>query len=242
MASKPLVSVVIVSYNYAKFIRKAINSVLSQTLPLSKIEIIVVDDGSTDETRQVMREFEGKLKYCRIKHCNATAASNYGISLAHAEYVIKLDADDWLDENALLAMSDALERNKKLGFVYCDVRVIKGRVEKILSLKKFDLFKMLACNIMFRRKALMSVAIEGKVYREDLPSFDEYELLCRIMGKFGGAHVAKPLYNYFRHKKTMASDRCSACGSKKPLTQVFPLCKRCLKNQRSDFCQKFLIK
>ncbi len=204
---KPKVTVLIVTYNYGRFIEKAVESALSQTMPLNLIEIIVVDDGSTDNTQEILRKFSKKIKVYKIKNSGSTAGSNFGLKKAKGEYVMKLDADDWFEPETLQQMAAELDKDARLGFVYCDIRLIKKGVKRIVSLKKFNLFKTLACNIMFRRNVLMQVAVNGKVYDEKLPFFEEYDLLLRVMKKFKGKHVAKPLYNYLKHGRNMTCDR-----------------------------------
>src|SRR5262249_54205625 len=93
----PAVSVVVATYNYGRFLAGALNSALSQTL--TNLEIIVVDDGSTDETSEVIRPYlnEPRIKYERTEHVGQPAAKNHGIRLSRAPLVAFLDADDlWL--------------------------------------------------------------------------------------------------------------------------------------------------
>lgn len=94
----PKVSVIIPTYNYGKHIRKAIDSVLAQTY--QDIEIIVVDDGSTDDTRKIIQSNYGShVRYFFQENIGAPAARNLGIKRSSGEYIIFLDADDFLDPN-----------------------------------------------------------------------------------------------------------------------------------------------
>src|ERR1700674_2946625 len=87
-----LVSVVIPTYNYRQFVVEAVESVLAQTY--RPIELIVVDDGSTDGTRAELERFEGQIRYMFQENRGLPAARNRGIRAAAGEYVAFLDADD----------------------------------------------------------------------------------------------------------------------------------------------------
>ncbi|MEP6934035.1 MAG: glycosyltransferase family A protein, partial [Nitrospirota bacterium] len=101
MASSPdqeLVSVIIPCYNHAHFLGEAISSVINQTYP--HIEIIVVDDGSTDETAQVAKAYSN-IRYVRQDNFGLSRARNVGLSHSKGAYIVFLDADDCLFHNAI---------------------------------------------------------------------------------------------------------------------------------------------
>ena len=113
----PLISVVIPVYNSASYLGGAIRSVLDQTY--SNVEIIVVDDGSTDGSGDVTSSFGNRVRYVRQDNMGACAARNYGIRLAKGSYIAFLDADDlWLPEK-LTEQSAVLEAKPKFGAVHC---------------------------------------------------------------------------------------------------------------------------
>lgn len=112
----PEISVVIPTYNCARWLPEAIDSVVTQNYP--GCEIVVVDDGSTDNTREVLRKYEGKINYVWQKNRGEAGARNAGIRAAHGEYIAFLDADDiWLPDKLAIQMP-LFERNPRAGLVY----------------------------------------------------------------------------------------------------------------------------
>ena len=94
---KPLVSVIIPNYNYARYVCEAIDSVLTQTYP--NIEIIVVDDGSKDESKEILQSYGGKIKTILQQNQGVSAARNNGLTESKGEFIAFLDADDvWLPQ------------------------------------------------------------------------------------------------------------------------------------------------
>lgn len=112
------VSIVITSFNYGHFLGDAIESVLSQTL--APRQIIVVDDGSTDNTREVAERYAGRVDYVAIPHSGVCAARNAGLSRVNSEFVVFLDADDALHPSYLEATLSAWTRAQHLNpsFIY----------------------------------------------------------------------------------------------------------------------------
>ena len=89
----PLVSVIIPVYNYDRYLAEAVESVLSQTY--QHLEVIIVDDGSTDQSGEVARSFAGSgVRYCPQVHAGIGPARNKGVELAQGEFLAFLDADD----------------------------------------------------------------------------------------------------------------------------------------------------
>ena len=103
--STPLVSVYIVNHNYGDFLEIAINSVLNQTL--TNYEIIFIDNGSTDSSRKKLEGFYSnpKIRIILQKNMGLNAANNVALKFAKGKYIIRLDADDYFDKNALEILS-----------------------------------------------------------------------------------------------------------------------------------------
>lgn len=120
----PAVSVIIPTYNYAQFIRYAIESILAQTYPKELIEIIVVDDGSTDNTREILRKYGDRITYIYQDNRGPTGARNTGLSIAGGEIISFLDADDIWHKERLQRVVNAFLENPEAGTVYHPVELI----------------------------------------------------------------------------------------------------------------------
>src|SRR5215469_3272736 len=104
VARQPLVSALINTYNYARYLPFAINSVLRQTYP--NIEIIVVDDGSTDHTPEVLEQYRDRVQVIRTHNGGQGHAFNLGIGKANGELLMLLDADDFWAPQKVQLMVD----------------------------------------------------------------------------------------------------------------------------------------
>lgn len=107
------VTVYIPTYNYAHYVDKAVQSVLKQTM--QDWELIIINDGSTDNTIDVLNRYKNNQKIRIIDQENKglNVTNNIALRLSNGQYVMRLDADDYLDENALLVMSSILIPNRK---------------------------------------------------------------------------------------------------------------------------------
>jgi glycosyltransferase involved in cell wall biosynthesis len=117
--SMPRVSVVIPVYNGERFIRQAIKSVLRQTF--QDFEIIVVDDGSTDRTKEIVQSFGSRIIYQYQTNAGADIAYNNGIAMGSGEYIAFLDHDDVWYPNKLETQVDLLKEHSNVGLTYSEV-------------------------------------------------------------------------------------------------------------------------
>ena len=120
--AKPLVSVVIAAYNYGRFVEEAIDSVLSQDYPADRIEVIVVDDGSTDDTPERVKKYASRIQYFRKPNGGQASAFNLGFEKAHGDIVSLLDADDYWFPDKLSTVVKEFDKNPEVGVVYHPLR------------------------------------------------------------------------------------------------------------------------
>lgn len=121
---KPFVTVIIATYNYGHFIEKAIDSVLNQTFPQNEIEIIIVDDGSTDDTALRAGKYRDRVNYMYKINGGQASAFNEGIGKAQGEIITFLDSDDYWDIGKLGIIADRFEQSGLIDYVYHDLHII----------------------------------------------------------------------------------------------------------------------
>ncbi len=115
---RPRVTALIDTYNQGRFIEEAVESVLSQDFPAAEMEILVVDDGSTDDTAERVKEFAPRVRYVRKENGGQASALNLGFQLAQGEIIAMLDGDDvWLPQKIRRVVAE-FRKNPAVGMVY----------------------------------------------------------------------------------------------------------------------------
>ncbi|HXM10366.1 MAG TPA: glycosyltransferase family A protein [Terriglobales bacterium] len=133
---KPAVTVLIDTYNHERFIERAIVSVLEQGFPSGEVEILAVDDGSTDRTPEIIRKFGPQVRLIRKANGGQASAFNVGILEAKSEIVAFLDGDDWWAPNKLTLVVEALLKDPAIGIVgHGIVMTYSDRREESLTLR-----------------------------------------------------------------------------------------------------------
>jgi glycosyltransferase involved in cell wall biosynthesis len=196
-----LVSVIITSYNYARYLERAIRSALSQSLETSSYEVIVVDDCSQDETSAVLDNYLDSVKQIRLdKNVGLSAARNIGIKKARGQYVVFLDADDYLHHDILYVQKLFLEMNSNIDAVSCDYFLVD---EKGTHIKQVNAEEMpIACAIMFRKDYLFDIGL----YDENFRAREEEDLRARFLKKFKIFNIILPLYRYRMHDNNLTKN------------------------------------
>jgi glycosyltransferase involved in cell wall biosynthesis len=206
-----LVSVVIPTYNYHQFVVEAVESVLAQTY--QPLEIIVVDDGSTDGTRAELERFEGRIRYLFQENRGLPAARNRGIRAAEGEYVALLDADDLWAPTKIAKQVAVLERSPQVGLVFCgltrvDVASGQSTIRHCPPDLRGDVRRQLLqrnCVTGSASAALVRRACFDKVglFDETLRSAEDWEMWIRISRHFHFDYVQEPLIILRNHGGNM---------------------------------------
>ncbi|MFZ6012198.1 MAG: glycosyltransferase family 2 protein [Bacteroidota bacterium] len=189
MSEAPFFSVVIPAYNRASFIVKTLHTVLQQTY--QNFEVIVVDDGSTDDTEtQVKSVHDGRLLYFKKPNEERGAARNYGVKRSRARYITFLDSDDLLKSNCLAEAAQFIDKNPSMDFFHLGYDVIRSDGKIIYPWKplpdpanrKLVEGNFLSClGVFIKREVLMKYP-----FREDreLSGSEDYELWVRLAARY----------------------------------------------------------
>jgi len=113
-----VITVLITSFNYARFIEQAIDSVLSQNFCLDEVQILVVDDGSTDDTSERVKKYGSRIEYFYKPNGGQASALNFGFTKARGEIIALLDADDVFLPGKLFRVVETFQNNPTVGMVY----------------------------------------------------------------------------------------------------------------------------
>lgn len=122
MSHSPKVSIIITNYNYGQYLKQALESALAQDY--SSIEVIVVDDGSTDNSAQVLQPYLKRIAYIGQPNSGVVAARNNGAAQSSGDYIIFLDADDYLPSNFVSQAIKTATSNSSTHFVYSDMEIV----------------------------------------------------------------------------------------------------------------------
>lgn len=238
-----LVSVIIPSYNREKLISRAINSILNQTY--KNIEIVVVDDGSTDKTEDVIKQLNvSNLKYIKLsKNRGACKARNIGIENASGEYIAFLDSDDEWVPDKLEKQINFMEKHDA-DIVVCNfyyekngkriVKISKNHGKIIRKNEILGINMVTTGAILAKKSVLESVGL----FDNCLPRYQDWDLILRIMDKYVVYLINEPLLiQYFQS----ASITNSTSKEKKysSLLKIYEKNKKdydCDKKGYSDWC------
>ncbi|HUV42511.1 MAG TPA: glycosyltransferase [Patescibacteria group bacterium] len=218
---KPMVSVIIATYNRAQWLKKSIQSILNQTY--QDFELIVVDDHSTDETPQVVKSFKDqRIKYFQqtktfpIKSQGAAAARNIGLKKAKGDLIAFNDDDDLWKKQKLAKQVKALAKaDKKTGVVYTRIRRISDKEKKLIPTEKEvvregdvhrDLF--LENWIVALPAALVKKECFQKagLFDEDFPRYQDWELWLRISQDYHFQYLPQVLVDSYMLGQGIRSD------------------------------------
>lgn len=223
------VSIIVPIFNSSKYLEKCINSLLSQTY--QNFEILLIDDGSTDDSLNICRKFEDWDNRIRVFHqCNqgVSTARNLGLSEAKGEYIAFCDSDDWFEKDMLEYLLSLIEQ-AKYSISSCNVFLeYKGgktkrkyQIDKnlefdsknaLVELHKGNIIQHWLCNKLFNRKLF-----ENLSFSKELAYGEDYNVLCELLEKSNGIICGKECkYHYLQRAD-------SACNNKFTYAQFLSL-------------------
>lgn len=208
-----MISIIIPNYNQERFVSKAIQSALAQTCPAG--EIIVIDDGSTDNSAKIVKSFGPHIRYFWQMNKGLAGARNTGIHLSHGDYIALLDADDEWYSNYLERMIGFADQNPDASVFYCQAQAIdpQGNILPQVfggpALPFQDLYQTLLranfiipSTILMRRTAVMQVGL----FDQNLRSCEDWDLWLRLLPTYKIVGMNDILVKYRIHGTSLSND------------------------------------
>ncbi len=217
---KPLVSIVIPTFNHGRYLREAIDSVLAQSY--ARIELIVVDDGSTDDTARVLESYRGRIRALRQANAGQSRALNHGWGLATGEILSYLGADDVLETHAAATAVDWLERHADSALVYCDYLLIDPASQVVRRVANGDfsyasMVSDLVCfpgpGVFFRKSAYLKAG----GWDESLRQMPDFEYWLRLAREGGFVRIPDVLARYRVHEESNSFSRVGEDYAEEPV-------------------------
>jgi len=193
------VSIVITNYNYGKYIARCLRSCLDQFN--HKPEVIVVDDCSTDNSMESISPFKGKIVLIENKdNVGVAESANIGIKASTGQFVVRVDADDFINDNLSFFMRTYMVANHDAFCVSCDY-VLVDDYENVIERKSAEEYPV-SCGIMYRRDLLLELG----GYNPEMRHREEEELRHRLGDKYKVDHLKMPFYRYRMHSNNKTKD------------------------------------
>lgn len=196
-----MVSIIITAYNYEKYIERAIRSCLDQSLPKSQYEVIVINDCSTDNTTKILENYENEIRIFNLeKNVGLSAARNFAVKKAKGQFIVFLDADDYIQHDLLLLEKLFLSENNSIDAVSVDYYTVDDRGTHLQHVNAED--KPIACGVMFRKDLLLDIGL----YDESFRAREEEDLRIRFLKKYKIYNIILPLYRYRMHENNLTKN------------------------------------
>ena len=205
----PLVSILIPCYNYARYLPTAIDSALAQTHP--NLEVIVVDDGSTDNTPSVATVYAEHVRWFRNENQGLARTLNFALAQARGEYYVPLDADNALETDYVARTLQCLQRcgDPLVAYVYTARRLFGAR-EGVLAAPPYDVERLKTRNYidlgaLIRSDIGRRAGYDPDPVRSLVPDYDFWLALAELGLK--GAPLDEPLVRYRIHAENMSANQ-----------------------------------
>jgi glycosyltransferase involved in cell wall biosynthesis len=225
MSRNNLVTIYITNFNYGKYIQLSIESVLNQTF--QNFELLIIDDGSTDNSKEVIERYRQHEKvsiiYQRNKGLNIT--NNIAMRAAQGKYIVRLDADDFLAPEAIAEMTNVLEADDSLGLVFPDYYyvdshgVVTGEERRHNFEKEVSLYDQPAHGACTMIRLSFLKALGG--YNESFTCQDGYDLWIKFVTHHKVTNINKPLFYYRRHESNLTNNEDKILSTRKLIKEHF---------------------
>ena len=200
------VSVIVAAHNQEAYIGRCLRSLLKQSFPHDQYEIIVINDGSTDKTNYALDLFHTPFASDPVRiiendvNLGLPASLNKGISESNSDLVVRVDADDYVNENFINFLYHFLNFNDYADAVACDYFFVDNYENIIQRVNCIQ--NPIGCGVMFRKSRLYDIGL----YDETFKSHEDWDLRIRFEKKYKIQRLEMPLYRYRRHENNMTNN------------------------------------
>lgn len=212
--AEPLVTIIVPTYNYGAYVERAVASCLAQTHPA--LDIVVIDDGSTDDTASVLHRFGERIRLFLQPHAGVSAARNRGLAEARGEFVSFLDADDWLTPDSVALRLAALQAHPDVDVVLTGAwesrpgreRLRPGRLPR-RDVCGTDLHEALLLRRLplFLRTAMVRAPVAHACrFPEAITNGEDIAYLTKLLFRRHALLLAQRAYVVFRHPGSQRSN------------------------------------
>tara|TARA_A100001015_G_scaffold311796_1_gene415727 strand:- start:143 stop:784 length:642 start_codon:yes stop_codon:yes gene_type:complete len=199
--SNPDITVIIPVYNHEKFIGRSLRSILDQSLDKSQYEVIVINDSSTDNSKEIISKYSNKITLIENpKNKGLPFSLNVGIKKARGKYMVRLDSDDYVNKKYLEILYEFLNWNSEFDAVSCDYLIVDNE-EKVLKRESGE-SEPIGCGIMFKIDRIIDLGL----YNQDFLIHEDKELMMRFKKKYKINNVKLPLYRYRKHSSNITNN------------------------------------
>ena len=193
------ISIIVTNFNYSKFLDRAIRSAFVQNYPTDKFELIVVDDCSTDKSLEIIESYGDLISKIYLKdNVGLSKARNIGVEKSNGEYIIFIDADDFIHRDLIFIAGMFLDQNEMFDAVSVDYITVDEKGHEIKRVAFND--NPLACGIMYRKEKFINIGM----FDENLRVNEDKEFRERFNEKSYKMHnIELPLYRYRKHRESL---------------------------------------
>jgi glycosyltransferase involved in cell wall biosynthesis len=225
----PLVSIITATYNMGNYVSMAVDSVLAQTY--DNVECIVVDDGSQDDTREVMSAYssDSRVKFiAQPQNCGQTVTKNRGLQESSGQIIGFLDADNIWKRDKLEKQLPFLDRDNKYGVVYSDLELINGKGEVLDKIKRTYFEGHITAELLKHNFVNFNSALVRRECIEEMGPFDEnfsmgidWELWLRISTRYHFKFLDEATYYYRIWENQMSHNKLKRLNNAKNILEKF---------------------
>lgn len=227
-------SIIVTNYNYSKYLARCLRSCFNQSLNRNLYEVILIDDNSSDSSLKVASKFKKEKNFYIIrnkKNLGVAGSANQGILKSRAEFVVRVDADDFVSNDFLRFLIFYLQDNKSAFCVSCDYHYVDDNEVKYKRVRYDEV--PVSCGVMYRKDKLIQLGM----YNVKFKHREEEELRARLGSMYKIHNLGISLYRYRKHKSNKTKQLKNMESYKNKLFKEYDVLKKSKtnKNELLDF-------